>query len=102
LGLEIKFTDPKLQARVDQWVHQSGRPVGQLLEEAVATYLNWDAQRRARLAEDKTYDGVGLPANVSDIKVIQISFPEEQISPYEEHFKEKAALRPWLKYSDLK
>jgi hypothetical protein len=59
--VDIKFilADPQLRARVDDWVRESGCSERQLLEEAVATYLNWDAQKRARLDAARPNGSVG-------------------------------------------
>jgi hypothetical protein len=45
---------PEVQAKVDQWVVETGRPVEQLIEDALAGYVAVLAQTREML--DNRYD----------------------------------------------
>ena len=54
--MEVHFTNPELQAKVEQWVNKTGRPAEELLEDAMAGYLD----ELARLNEtlDSRYDDI--------------------------------------------
>lgn len=54
--MELHFKNPDLQARVDQWVSDTGRPVEELLEDATFAYLDELAQVRETL--DSRYDDI--------------------------------------------
>jgi len=52
-GMEVHFT-PELQAKIDQWVIETGRPAEELIEDAFAGYAPELAQTREML--DSRYD----------------------------------------------
>ncbi len=51
--MEVHFA-PELQAKIDQWVRETGRPVEELIEDAFAGYSPELAQTREML--DSPYD----------------------------------------------
>jgi hypothetical protein len=79
--MEVHFA-PELQAKIDQWVIETGRPVEELIEDALAGYVPELAQTREML--DSRYD------DLKSGRVKPIS-GEEVIA----YFREKsAAARP--------
>ena len=54
--MEVHFNNPELQAKVEQWVADTGRPAEELLEDAMAGYFEELAQVRATL--DRRYDDI--------------------------------------------
>jgi hypothetical protein len=56
MGMQLHFTNPELQAKVDQWVSETGRPVEELVEDAMAGYFDELAEVRRTL--DTRYDDV--------------------------------------------
>jgi hypothetical protein len=54
--MELHFKNPDLQARIDQWVSDTGRPVEELLEDATSTYL--DELEQVRHTLDSRYDDI--------------------------------------------
>jgi hypothetical protein len=46
--MEVHF-DPELQAKIDQWVTETGRPVEELIEDALAGYVPELEQTRETL-----------------------------------------------------
>ena len=51
--MEVRL-NPTLQAKVDEWVEQTGRPAEELAEDAIAGYLEEVAHIRATV--DSRYD----------------------------------------------
>jgi hypothetical protein len=51
--MEVHFA-PELQAKIDQWVIETGRPVDELVEDAMAGYVAELAETRGML--DSRYD----------------------------------------------
>jgi hypothetical protein len=54
--MEVHFNNPELQAKVEQWVADTGRPAEELLEDAMAGYFEELAQVRETL--DRRYDDI--------------------------------------------
>ena len=52
--MEVHFNNPELQHKVDQWVKDTGRPVQELVEDAMAGYFEALAETRTML--DDRYD----------------------------------------------
>ena len=79
--MEVHFA-PELQAKIDQWVTETGRPVEELIEDALAGYVLELAQTREML--DSRYD---------DLKSGRVKpIPGDEVEAY---FREKsAAARP--------
>jgi hypothetical protein len=75
--MEVHFA-PELQAKIDQWVMETGLPVEKLIEDALAGYVPELAQTREML--DSRYD------DLKSGKVKPIS-RDEIIT----HFREKSA-----------
>jgi len=78
--MQVHFTNPELQAKVEQWVSETGRPAEELVEDAVARYFDELAQVRQTL--DARYDGV----KSGKVKLI----PVEEVRA---HFRAKGAAR---------
>jgi predicted transcriptional regulator len=77
--MEVRFT-PEIQAEVERWAEATGRPVHELLEDALAGYLPELAKTRDTL--DSRYD------DLKNGRVKPISAEE-----VEEHFRAKRAER---------
>jgi hypothetical protein len=56
MSMQVQFTNPELQAKVEQWVSETGRPVEELVEDAMAGYFDELAQVRKTL--DGRYDDI--------------------------------------------
>jgi hypothetical protein len=52
----MRFTNPELQAKADQWVADTGCPIEELVEDVVAGYFEELAQTRKTL--DSRYDDI--------------------------------------------
>jgi hypothetical protein len=52
--MEVHLNDPSLQAKIDQWVAETGRVADELVEDAMAGYFVEIAQVRGML--DSRYD----------------------------------------------
>jgi hypothetical protein len=72
MGMQVHFTNPDLQAKIEQWVSQTGRPAEELVEDAMAGYFDELAQVRQTL--DARYDDV----KSGKIKLI----PGEEVRAY--------------------
>ena len=55
-AMEVHVNNPELQHKVDQWVKDTGRPVEELVEDAMAGYFDTLAEMRAML--DSRYDDI--------------------------------------------
>jgi hypothetical protein len=76
--MPVHFENPDLQAKVDQWANDTGRPADELIEDVMAGYFEEVAQLRKTL--DSRYD------DIKSGKVRLISGEEA-----ETHFREKSA-----------
>ena len=56
MGMQVHFNNPDLQAKVEQWVSDTGRPAEELVEDVVAGYFDELAQLRTTL--DSRYDDI--------------------------------------------
>jgi hypothetical protein len=56
MGTPVHFSNPELQAKVEQWVAETGRPVEELVEDAMAGYFDELAEVRQTL--DARYDDI--------------------------------------------
>lgn len=56
MGMQMQFTNPELQAKVEQWVSETGRPAEELVEDAIAGYFEELAHVRQTL--DSRYDDI--------------------------------------------
>lgn len=54
--MELHLSDPDLQAKIDQWVTETGRLADELVEDAVAGYFGELVQVRGML--DGRYDDI--------------------------------------------
>ncbi len=52
----MELTNPELQAKVEQWVSDTGRPAAELFEDAMAGYFDELAGTRSLL--DSRYDDI--------------------------------------------
>jgi hypothetical protein len=46
MGMVVHVNNPELQAKIDQWVMETGRPADELVEDAMASYFAELAQVR--------------------------------------------------------
>ena len=44
--MEVRVSNPDLEAKIDQWVMEAGRPADELVEDAMAGHLGELAQAR--------------------------------------------------------
>ena len=56
MGMQVHFSDPEIQAKVEQWATETGRPADELIEGVMASYFDELAQVRKTL--DGRYDDV--------------------------------------------
>jgi hypothetical protein len=54
--MQLQFSNPELEAKVEQWLADTGRPVEELVEDAMAGYFEELAQVRETL--DSRYDDI--------------------------------------------
>ncbi len=54
MGRQMHFTNPEIEAKLEQWTRQTGRPAGELVEDLMASYFNELAD--ARQALDDRHD----------------------------------------------
>ena len=40
MGMQLHFSNPELQTKVELWVSETGRPVEELVEDAMAGYFD--------------------------------------------------------------
>jgi hypothetical protein len=68
--MALHVNNPELQAKIDQWVMETRRPANELVEDAIAGYLDELAQVRKTL--DGRYDDIqsGKDWSHSPAKVI--------------------------------
>ena len=56
MGTQVNFNNPDIQAKLEQWASQTGRPAGELVEDVMAAYFEEMAQVRQTL--DSRYDDI--------------------------------------------
>lgn len=56
VDMEVHLSNPDLEAKIDQWMMETGRPADELVEDAMAGYLGELAQMRELL--DRRYDEI--------------------------------------------
>jgi hypothetical protein len=56
MGMQMHFTNPEIQAKLEQWATQTGRPAEELVEDVMAGYFDELAQVRETL--DSRYDDI--------------------------------------------
>ena len=56
MGMQMHFTNPDIQAKLEQWASQTGRPVEELVEDVMAGYFDELAHVRETL--DSRYDDI--------------------------------------------
>ncbi|MGA8027062.1 MAG: hypothetical protein WB992_07940 [Bryobacteraceae bacterium] len=56
MGMQVQFDNPELQAKVEQWVSETGRPAEELVEDAMAGYF--DELERVRETLGSRYDDI--------------------------------------------
>jgi hypothetical protein len=78
MGMQMHFTNPDIQAKLEQWASQTGRPVEELVEDVMAGYFDELTQVRQTL--DSRYDDI----KSGKVKLI----PGEEVRAY---FNEKFA-----------
>ena len=54
--MEVHFNNPELQAKVKQWMSETGRPAEELFEDAMAGYFEELSKVRQKL--DSRYDDI--------------------------------------------
>lgn len=54
MGMNVHFNNPEVQAKIEQWSSETGRPAGELVENVMAGYFDEIAQVRKTL--DSRYD----------------------------------------------
>ncbi len=54
--MAVHFNNPDLQAKVDRWASETGRPADELVEDVMAGYFEEVAQLRGTL--DSRYDDI--------------------------------------------
>jgi hypothetical protein len=54
--MDVHLNNPDLQAKIDRWVSETGQPADELVEDAMAGYLDELAQVRATI--DHRYDDI--------------------------------------------
>ncbi len=72
MGMQLQVRNAKLQAKVEQWVADTGRPAEELMEELMASYFDELAQTRETL--DRRYDDI----KSGKVKMI----PGEEVEAY--------------------
>jgi len=80
MGMQMHFTNPDIQAKLEQWATDTGRPAEELVEDVMAGYFDELAQVRQTL--DIRYDDV----KSGRVKLI----PVEEVRAY---FRAKSAAR---------
>ena len=80
MGMTLHLNNPELQAKVDQWVNDTGRPAEELVEDAIAGHLDELAQVRHTL--DTRFDDV----KSGKVKLIPVDGVRA-------HFRAKSAAR---------
>jgi len=56
MGMQMHFSNPDIQAKLEQWATDTGRPAEELVEDVMAGYFDELAQVRQSL--DSRYDDV--------------------------------------------
>lgn len=56
MAMQVRFEDPELQAKVEQWVSETGRPAEELVEDAITGYF--EELKRMRSTLDSRYDDI--------------------------------------------
>jgi hypothetical protein len=56
MGMQMHFTNPDIQAKLEQWATDTGRPAEELVEDVMAGYFDELAQVRQTL--DSRYDDI--------------------------------------------
>jgi hypothetical protein len=56
MSMAVQFSNPELQAKVERWVSETGRPAEELMEDAMTGYFEELAQLRETL--DSRYDDI--------------------------------------------
>jgi hypothetical protein len=77
MGMALHVNDPELQAKIDQWVIETGRPADELVEDAMAGYF--EELTKVRKTLDSRYDDI----KSGNVKLI----PGDEVEAY---FKAKS------------
>jgi len=56
MGMQLHFTNPDIQAKLEQWATDTGRPAEELVEDVMAGYFDELAQVRETL--DSRYEDI--------------------------------------------
>jgi hypothetical protein len=56
MGMRMHFTNPEIQAKLEQWASDTGRPAEELVEDVMAGYFDELAQSCETL--DRRYDDI--------------------------------------------
>jgi len=56
MGMQMQLTNPEIQAKLEQWANQTGRPAEELVEDVMAGYFDDLAEVRQTL--DSRYDDI--------------------------------------------
>jgi hypothetical protein len=56
MRMALHVNDPELEAKIDQWVVETGRPADELVEDAMAGYF--DELTKTRKTLDSRYDDI--------------------------------------------
>ena len=49
MGMQMQFTNPDIQAKLEQWATETGRPAEELVEDVMAVYLTISPRCAKRL-----------------------------------------------------
>jgi hypothetical protein len=80
MGIQMHFSNPDIQAKLDQWAADTGRPAEELVEDVMTGYFDELAEVRQTL--DSRYDDV----KSGKVKLV----PVEEVRAY---FRAKSAAR---------
>lgn len=80
MGMHVHLNNPDLQAKIEQWASDTGRPADELVEDVMAGYFEERAKIRQTL--DRRYDDI----KSGNVKLI----PGDEV---EAHFAAKSAAR---------
>ncbi len=56
MGMQMQFTNPDIQAKLEQWATDTGRPAEELVEDVMAGYF--DELTQVRQSLDSRYDDI--------------------------------------------
>ncbi len=75
MGMQVHLNNPELQAKIEQWASDTGRPVEELVEDVMACYFDEIAQVRKTV--DSRYDDLKsgkvklIPADIAHARLME-------------------------------